>query len=733
MATQRGLLSADLDELRLKYLRLVNLTAAALTWMAAMRLTSYNSHWETTWPTVVTLLAGILLSTTLRQRHFYLAALTIAFCLVTALLLEAWLVPGGATNILLPPIIVLVVGLAAPVGVATGAYAALGMAVVHTSRGESLLSALTSFSFPMLLLVTLASYVASRQFHTAFSWASSAAQRAENAARDARKRREEVVKAMQALRNAYYLIERTNHALAEAQAELLEAKRLKTEFVNTVSHELRAPLNFIVGFSELMVNSPDVYGTAPWPKGLHEDLQEIYRSSSHLAKLIDDILDLAQIEAQRMLLRKEMASLVDVAREAADMVRPWSQRKGLSLEVIFGADIPAIEMDRTRIRQVILNLLNNAVRFTERGGITMQVSRRGDEALVSVRDTGPGIPADGLQKVFEEFVQFDMGMGRPVGGSGLGLAISRRFVELHGGRIWAESAVGEGSTFYFSLPLSVQKATQTRPAGAGASYWQVLQQQGLGREVVILVGQEDALPLLARDLPDFDIHLATPDTVAALVDELRPRAIVLDNQGEGADAVQEAMATSPHDVPIICLPIRDIVESPCLQGASAHLTKPITRGKLMDVLQAVCPAAARVMVVEDDPRMRHLLTAMLESAGRGYSVETVASGEEGLMRLEEDPAHVVLLDLRLPDLSGFEVLGRMRESELLRSIPVITMSAYLNPSEELARAGESFTVSLKGRFSHGQRLTLFRTTLQETSPRFHWEALGAAPGQIVPV
>ena len=471
MSANTDLLVRDLQDLRQQYFRLLLGVGGALVWSSAMRFFSHDTRWERTWPVVTAVLAAVLIGGLLAQRRFSWASAGASLCLATGILLEVRLVGGSLALALLPALVVLVSAISSGLAVAVGAYLMLGMMALSRVGGpagpELTLSLLT------LLLVTLASLASSWQFRTAFSWARSAADRAERAAADSQDRRREALRAVTAMKNAYYLLERTNHALAQAQAELVEARRLKTEFVNMVSHELRAPLNYIVGFSELMVNSPEVYGAQPWPPRLHQDLSEIYHSSSHLSKLIDDILELAQIEAHRLILKREPVDLADVAKEAAAIVRPWQQRKGLALSEHYGPHLPPLYLDRTRVRQVVLNLLNNAVRFTEAGEISLSVHRERDEVRLSVTDTGPGIPEDKLTRIFEEFVRLEASGGRPSEGTGLGLAISRRLVEMHGGRIWASSTVGRGSTFHVSFPV-VRQEGGTDHSAPPASYWEAL-------------------------------------------------------------------------------------------------------------------------------------------------------------------------------------------------------------------------------------------------------------------
>jgi signal transduction histidine kinase len=230
-----------------------------------------------------------------------------------------------------------------------------------------------------------------------------------------------------------------------------EARRTKEEFVANVSHELRTPLNMIIGFSEMIPKLSQVYGVE-LPAALLSDIAAIQRNSQHLSKLVDDVLDLSQVEAGRMMLAKEWTSLPELADEAALAVHALYESKGLYLHINVPENLPPVFCDSTRIHQVLLNLLSNAGRFTAHGGVQVQAQHDHDHVIVTVTDTGSGIAADAQEKLFEPFQQLDGSIRRTHGGTGLGLSISKRFVEMHGGRMWLESGVcgGGGDSVPFS-------------------------------------------------------------------------------------------------------------------------------------------------------------------------------------------------------------------------------------------------------------------------------------------
>ncbi|MFN8469021.1 MAG: HAMP domain-containing sensor histidine kinase [Caldilineaceae bacterium] len=266
---------------------------------------------------------------------------------------------------------------------------------------------------------------------------------------------------LQATREQARLLERLKAMNQIAE----EARQSKQEFIAKVSHELRTPLNMIIAYSELITQSPKLYGGRV-PPALLADMAVILRNSQHLSKLVDDVLDLSQIDAGRMALSKSWVDLRAIAAEAAEAVRPLFQTKGLYLQVDAPAALPQVYCDPTRIRQVMMNLLSNAGRFTDEGGVHVRISATEDQLEFSVQDSGPGIDPRDQEHLFEPFQQIDASIRRSHGGSGLGLNISKQFVEMHEGRIWLQSRPGEGTTFFVSLPLAPAPIDQFEPPAA---------------------------------------------------------------------------------------------------------------------------------------------------------------------------------------------------------------------------------------------------------------------------
>ena len=283
---------------------------------------------------------------------------------------------------------------------------------------------------------------------------------------EAREQRLELKETQEDLVKANQELARLANRLKVLQRIAEEARQAKAEFVANVSHELRTPLNMIIGFTEVISKSPHVYGSR-LPTSLMTDIAAIQRNSQHLLNLVNDVLDLSQVEAGRMALSREWASIGEIVAEATSVVKGLFESKKLYLESCLPPNLPAIYCDRTRIRQVIINILSNAGRFTEIGGVKVEAGLENDTVVLNVTDTGPGIKKEDQARLFEPFQQLDGSIRRQYGGSGLGLAISKQFVEMHGGTMWLESTPGTGTTLASACPLLSLAQTITKPTLPG--------------------------------------------------------------------------------------------------------------------------------------------------------------------------------------------------------------------------------------------------------------------------
>lgn len=303
----------------------------------------------------------------------------------------------------------------------------------------------------LLTAVMLQTSVAS--LYTALAWYRAMQERADRLLNESREHQAKLTQTLKSLDLAYQNLNRMQQQLITARQHAEEARRLKQRFAANISHELRTPLNLIVGFSEVMVMTPEIYTERRLPPKLAHDLYQIYTSSRHLLEMVDDVLDLSQAELSAFSLDMERTNIARFIEESAEVFRNIFRDGRLAFSIEVAPALPDIELDRTRTRQILINLLSNAHRFTEAGAVFLRVWRDSSHVLFSVTDTGRGIPEDKHAQIFEEFYQIDSSLSRKHGGAGLGLAISKRFVEAQHGRIWVQSEIGSGAVFTFSLPI----------------------------------------------------------------------------------------------------------------------------------------------------------------------------------------------------------------------------------------------------------------------------------------
>ncbi len=283
-------------------------------------------------------------------------------------------------------------------------------------------------------------------------WYRSMFERSNAILEETRSHRAELVQTLKSLEIARDTQQRLQIQLVYARQQADEARRLKERFASNISHELRTPLNIILGFTEIMHVTPEIYGAVNFPTKLQQDIYQIHRNSRHLLDMIDDVLDLSHIEMTQFSLNFERTNLQKFLQDTVDLVSHLFKDKPVTFKVQINENLPEIQIDRTRIRQVIINLLNNAQRFTFTGSVTFSVHADEKEVIFQVADTGIGIPQDQMQLIFEEFFQVDYSLSRSTGGAGLGLAITRRFIEAHKGQLHVESQEHVVSTFTFRLP-----------------------------------------------------------------------------------------------------------------------------------------------------------------------------------------------------------------------------------------------------------------------------------------
>lgn len=589
------------------------------------------------------------------------------------------------------------------------------LAVLRLAAGPDL----SASSLPSLLLIGAAAGIGiltAQGLQLVDHWEREAAVQQREMIVKLRERQGELNRTLKALNEAYGLLKRSHDELAVARQQADEARAFKEQFVANVSHELRTPLSLIVGFAEIIYLSPEIYEGVTWTAELENDIREMYRAGQHLQSLINDILDLSRIDAAKLPMFRELSDIRTISSEAIEAIAPLARQRGLSLEVRAPETLPKLLVDRTRIRQVFLNLLNNAVRFTDRGGITVDFEQREGAVVVSVSDTGVGIPEDQMEHVFEEFRQIGAGP-RGRGGTGLGLALSRQFVGLHGGRMWAESRLGVGSTFHFSLPLP-----GAMPGLTPLITIPYRKQQLDDGPVLFLDPDPGMAEMLRRYLGDRRV-LAVRDVGEAerLIEKEHPLTVIVN---QSPDAPPDAWLgplgelSIRYDVPVL----RCAIPSPSwlrqATGLDGCLTKPVSQEALSQLLDAYLQPPKRVLVVDDDPGSVRLMCRLLAAVGLQAEIAKAYSGAQALRLARQNVPDLVLLDLLMPEMDGFEVLQGMRGEPALAGTRVIAVTATSYGEEALRRRGGYLTLSQPSGFSAGTVTELLYAVLGIARPRY---------------
>jgi len=495
--------------------------------------------------------------------------------------------------------------------------------------------------------------------------------------------------------------------IEDKSRQLENASRYKSEFLASMSHELRTPLNAIIGYSEMLEEEAGDLGQ----EGFIPDLQKIHGAGKHLLSLINNVLDLSKIEAGKMDLYLENFDVASMTQEVVATVKPLVEKNGNTLEVHYADGLGTMRADLTKLRQALFNLLSNACKFTERGTVTLRAGREsvnGDEWIsFSVRDTGIGMSPEQTSKLFQAFTQADASTTRKYGGTGLGLAISRKFCQMMGGDISVASTPGHGSTFTARLPAAVverEAASLTRAGETAATAPRVAE----GAPTVLVIDDDLTVhDLLSRFLNKEGLRMVAArsgEEGIRLARELRPAVITLDVLMPGMDgwAVLTALKADPDlsDIPVIVLSIVDEKQMGYALGAADYLTKPIDWERLAAVLEKFeCPRPpCPVLIVEDDTSLRELLRRRLQK--EQWTVIEAENGRAGLERMSEREPELILLDLMMPEMDGFQFLDEVRKHEDWRSIPVIVITAKeLTPEDRQRLNGSVEKILQKGAYS----------------------------------
>jgi signal transduction histidine kinase/DNA-binding LacI/PurR family transcriptional regulator/AraC-like DNA-binding protein len=494
------------------------------------------------------------------------------------------------------------------------------------------------------------------------------------------------------------------HDAAEGRRLAEEANRLKSRFLSTVSHELRTPLNVIVGLSELLLREQ-----AQDADLARQDVERIYASAQHLGLLIRDVLDLASSDAGQLRLHREPLDLVEVLQAIVPTGEQLARARGLVWRVEMAERMPMVWGDRTRLRQVALNFVSNAVKFTPRGTVALAVVADEQRVTVSVSDTGLGIPAEEQEAIFDEFRQSERTATRGCGGLGLGLAISRHLIELHGGEIGVRSSgvEGEGAAFYFALPVMAEPQQPVEPAAAPLLGPALLLTDDRGDGTTpIAAGAAVAAHLRGQGYDVVTQSISEDVDWRRRIRESAPSSVLLDRSlvAEWGWQIVRALQDSPAtaDVPVVFYSL------PATEQGAAFLAfdyrlKPLGQdqwARLLPPQAAVAPQPQTVLVVDDDPAVLDLHARLIARQAPAVRVLQASNGREALSLVAADRPDLILLDLMMPELDGFGVLDALRSREATRDIPVVVLTAQVLTEADMVRLNQGVVGVLeKGVFS----------------------------------
>jgi len=572
---------------------------------------------------------------------------------------------------------------------------------------------------PLLVLSATAiiSWLGARTLHTALEWFEQSYLEAQQQSSEVQLRRGELRRTLHALEEATGRVQRTNDELKAARQVAEQERTSKEQFVATVSHELRTPLNLVVGFAEMLYLSPEIYAGVTWTPELVSDIGEMYRAGRHLQNLVNDILDLSRIDARRLPMHRILLDLRDVIQETMDTVLPLFRQKGLEWWLDFPDEPATVLADPVRMQQVMINLLNNAVRFTDVGQVGIRLEVEEERFCVSVVDTGLGIPADQVEGVFQSFTQVNGGR-HDRGGAGLGLAISQQLVQRHGGEMWVRSEPGKGSSFFFSMPRSTTWSDGTLR--------QVPATQHRHIAPIVLVEQDNEVSdLLSRQLGGHKMILAESEMEAeALVEREHPCAIIVNvppGRPEAVWAGPLGAISQRFGVPVIRCSIPSAKWLSQATELDDCLPKPITREVLAGLMARHAGHQGHpvsVLVVDDNAGFANLVMRLLSSLEDVSRVYVAHTGTEALEIAQQESPELMLLDIVMPEMNGFEVLERLKADPALARITVVALTSTSYSEELVVHNVGCWTLTHSSGLSVDSTLDLLDVALRVARPDY---------------
>ncbi len=493
---------------------------------------------------------------------------------------------------------------------------------------------------------------------------------------------------------------------AAARTEAERANEAKSTFLANMSHELRTPLNAIIGFTRIVQRK----AKGQLPEKQVDNLGKVLSSGEHLLNLINTILDIAKIEAGRMDLSFSKFPAGQLIEAALNTTQPLL-KPGVNLERDIALDLPLIHTDQDKLKQILLNLLSNSAKFTHKGSITVRARSHGDMLAVDVIDTGIGINAEALQRIFEEFQQADSSTTRQYGGTGLGLPISKHLAQLLGGDLTVQSVEEEGSTFTVTIPVNIERPMASPHPSAVSDQPSTEDEQGATRQsdqvakdavgssplILAIDDSADVIYMLEEHLGEAGFEVIGARTGVEGLEKAklsRPSAITLDIVLPDMDGWQvlHGLKSDPdtRDIPVILLTIVDEQALGLQLGAADYLVKPIDHEALLSALARLLPASEErqsLLVVDDDATVRDMVSQLLEN--EPYQIRTAVDGVDALQKISEEIPDAILLDILMPRLDGFDVLASLREKPETANIPVIVLTAKSLTANESALLNHS--------------------------------------------